>query len=323
MRPAFRYLVLFFLFFAVTGTGAYMAVIAVTDSAEQVVLPNLMEKDLAHVLEILTRLGLNTKLMGSGYSAEVPRNHVLSQNPEPGTLIRKGRDVMIRISLGQKEITMPDITQLPWQQARLLLENSGLKIGTLSRTFCDTILKDGVIAQYPLPENILNRDSKVNILISRGPMPVALTMPDLSGIPLSKAATLLASLQLEIGQITSHYDITSDENTILFQEPPAGGPATRGQMISIVVNRKETSSQTPPHGLNGVTWVAYRLDPGFLKKHVRIEAALYGTLLDLYDSYLSPGEEASVFIPQGIPAQVTVFVDDQPVRTEFLTPWNN
>ena len=98
---------LFFSFVIVVGISAYLALTFIIKSEDTVVVPDLVGKNVVYVLEFLTDLGLNTKVKGSEYSADVPQNHVIIQDPEPGAEIKRGRDVKIILSKGSMTILIP------------------------------------------------------------------------------------------------------------------------------------------------------------------------------------------------------------------------
>ena len=98
------------------GISAYLTLTLIIKSEDTVVVPYLVGKDVVYVLELLTDLGLNTKVKGSEYSADVPKNNVIFQEPAPGAEIKKGRDVRIIISKGPKSILMPNIKGLSVQE---------------------------------------------------------------------------------------------------------------------------------------------------------------------------------------------------------------
>ena len=109
-------------FIVVAGISAYLTLTFLIKSEDKVVVPDFIGKDVVYVLEYLTGLGLNTKVKGSEYSLDVPKNHVIFQQPEPGAEIKKGRDVRIIISKGAKTILMPNLTGLSLLQARIIFE---------------------------------------------------------------------------------------------------------------------------------------------------------------------------------------------------------
>ncbi|UCF94094.1 MAG: PASTA domain-containing protein, partial [Desulfobacterales bacterium] len=80
-----------FLFTA--GASAYITLTLIIKSEDTVIVPDLVGKDVVLALEFLTDLDLNTKVRGSEYSVDMPKNQVIFQDPEPGSEIKKGRDV--------------------------------------------------------------------------------------------------------------------------------------------------------------------------------------------------------------------------------------
>jgi len=87
----FKLSTLFFLFVLIVGASAYLTLALIIKSEDTVVVPDLSGKNVVYVLKLLTDLGLNTKVKGSEYSADIPENNVIFQEPEPGAEIKKGR----------------------------------------------------------------------------------------------------------------------------------------------------------------------------------------------------------------------------------------
>ena len=127
----FKLSTLFFLFVLIVGASAYLTLALIIKSEDTVVVPDLSGKNVVYVLKLLTDLGLNTKVKGSEYSADIPENNVIFQEPEPGAEIKKGRDVRIIISKGAKTILMPNLKELFVRQARIILEENSLRRGEI------------------------------------------------------------------------------------------------------------------------------------------------------------------------------------------------
>ena len=122
-----------FAFVVVAGISAYLTLTLIIKSEDTVIVPDLVGKDVVYALEFLTDLELNTKVKGSEFSDEFPKNHVTFQDPQSGAEIKKGRDVRIIISKGPKRISMPNLVSLSIQQARLILEENDVCQGEISQ----------------------------------------------------------------------------------------------------------------------------------------------------------------------------------------------
>jgi eukaryotic-like serine/threonine-protein kinase len=321
MKSLFKYSFIFLAAFAATAAGTYIAVMLVASNSKEVVLPDLKGKNIIYVLETLTALDLNPKLYGNEYSKKHPRYHVISQDPEPGAIIKKGRDVVIYISKGEKQVNVPDLRHLLITDAKILIENKELKTGFISKTYSNDIAVNKIISQYPNRYSMVDRNSTIDLLISEGAKPKKYAMPDFFSRPLKDAKNMLNNLNLNISSIGSDYFLTMPQNVIARQVPEAGSIVTKETKIALVVNRKDRGHIIDPDILESVVVVNYSLGPGFLKKHVRITADLYGSQFNLVDKYAAGSENIYALVPGGIKTTIKIYIDDELVKTESINPW--
>jgi len=321
MKPILKYLFIFFSAFAATGIGTYIAVILVSSNSKEVVLPDLKGKNIIYVLETLTALDLNPRLYGTEYNKQCPRYHVISQDPEPGSVIKKGRDVIIYISKGKKLISVPDLRHMSINDAKILIENNELQTGFISKTFSKNMPKNQILSQNPDAYSDQVRHSKVNLLVSAGKKMQKYAMPDLYALPLGNAKNIMNTNKLNIAEIGSDNLITLPHNVIIKQTPEAGNIVTKETRISLVVNRGKQGQILDPKTLESVVLIHHELKTGFLKKHVRITSDMYGFDLNLVDRY-SPGpENIYALVPGGIMTKVNIYIDAELVKTHIINPW--
>jgi serine/threonine-protein kinase len=304
------------------GAVAYFSISLFTQSAKEIILPELKGKNIIYVLETLTRLGLNPKLHGTRFDDMIPKYGVTFQDPPPGSTIKKGRDVVITISKGHKETILPDFRQTPLKQALLILEKKEFKPGTLSYVHSDRTGKDQIIAQYPLAFSTVKSNSLCSFLVSRGPEPRAQVMPDLFGLDLNTAVNFLENQHLPVTSVRSKKDPNLEQGVILSQTPQFGGLVFSSTPIELIVNEARDGLSIDPQNLRGVVLVTYTLDPGFLKRHVRVETDYLGFPLDLFNEFFKPGKEIRLLIPAGIKTKIKIFVDHELVKTRHIDPWN-
>lgn len=309
--------ILLFVFILVVGASAYLTLTMIIKSEDTVVVPDLAGKNVVYVLELLTDLGLNTKVEGSEYSTEMPKNNVIFQDPEPGSEIKKGRDVRIIISKGPKSILMPNLEKLPVQQARIILEENSLCQGQISSTYSNHIKKDSVIAQVPSAGTMITRTECVNLLVSLGIRPQAYKMPDLEGRSLDGAIPLIESSNLILGKITSVFYKDKPLNTIIAQEPLSGYSVTEGGAVDLVINRKPGQKD---HGYlagsPGGSFFRYRVNDGFLKRHIRVVLNSFGVSNTIFDEFIQPGKEIWLIIPKNNYSTVFLYEDDKLIKTQ-------
>ena len=321
MKSILKYAFIFLSAFFIAGAIAYYSVRLFTQSADEIILPELTGKNIIYVLETLTSMGLNAKLHGTQYDDTIPRHSVISQDPQPGATIKKGRDVIIYISKGAKENTIPDLRQIPLKKALILLEKNEFKKGHVSFTYSLKTKKDCVIAQYPDPFSNGLKGSFCNLLVSRGARPVGMVMPDIKGLRLKKASAIIEDHHLGISKIISSKDLNQDYGVILSYTPHSGCYVTCDTPITLVVNSSEKNKIMDPDKLNSVILLSHSLGPGFLKRHVRVETDMFGPIIDLYNEHMKPGEDINILVPSGIKIRIDIFIDHKLEKTIIIDPW--
>ncbi len=321
MKTFIKYIFIFIFGFFIAGSIAYYSVTLFTKSADEVVLPELKGKNIIYVLETLTNMGLNAKLYGTNYHETIPIYSVISQDPEPGATIKKGRDIVFYLSKGKKENIIPDLRQTALKSAILLLEQNEFKPGQISYTYSSTTKKDQILTQYPIPFSTALKNSVCNLLVSRGPIPEALVMPKIQGSKIDKAYTFIEDHNLSIAKIVSNRDTTFDFGVILSQIPEAGSHVTSDTPIQLVVNNSDKNKVMDPKKLTGVMLLTHSMSPGFLKKHVRVETNLFGPIITLYNEYMKPEKDINILIPSGVHANIDIYIDQILIKTITIDPW--
>ena len=305
-------------FFVISGVSTYFTVSYFIKNEESVVVPDLVGEDIIYVLELLTHLGLNTKVKGSEYSRDFAPNNIIYQNPKPGQIIKKGRDVRIIISKGTKTLSMPNLKGLNLQQARLIIDKNGLFEGDTAKTFHTKIKKGKIIAQYPMPGKKIVRGISPNLLISKGERPLEFVMPDLGGLFLDEAVLAAEKNHLVIDTIKTVYHKNKTANIILNQDPPPGYHIQENHLINLEVNRKTDRSQRNSSlGEQKNALFRYRLPSGYLKQHIRVELRTFETTFILYDELMKPEREIWVVVPAYSVSVIFLYKNDKLMLSEI------
>lgn len=311
--------VLFGIIAFLVGGSVYLTLTMMIKSEETVVVPDLVRKDLLYALKILTDLDLNAKIKAAEYSSDIPENHIIFQDPEPGAEIKKDRDVKLIISKGTQTLSMPSLQRLSIQQARILLEENDLCPGTTSFTHSPTARKDEVIAQWPNPGATVQRGTCADLLISMGEMPIAYQMPDLTGKPLASALSLIERHRLSLGEIKSVIQPKVPLDTVAEQSPPRGYRISSGQAVNISINRKTDGRKIS--AISGVHLFRHQVASGFLRKHIRIRLVAFGLDTDIFDNLVKPGKEIWAAVPSHIDATLFLYEDESLVHTKLFDAW--
>ncbi len=313
-----KFIVLMAAFFVISGISTYFTVSFFIKNEKTVIVPDFVGEDIIYVLELLTNLGLNAKVKGSEYSPDFAKNNIIYQDPAPGQVIKRGRDVRIIISKGTKNLSMPNLKGLNLQQARLIIEKNGLREGEIAKTFHTKIKEDKIIAQYPLPGSVIFRGTSSNLLISMGVRPIEFVMPDLTGLFLDEAVLKAEQNHLMIDTIKTVYEKNETPNIILNQEPPPGYHVNENHLINLEVNHKtDKSHMDSGAGDAKNNLFRYRLPPGFLKQHIRLELRAFDTTLTIYDELMKSETDIWVVVPAYSVSVIFLYKNDELVHSEI------
>jgi serine/threonine-protein kinase len=310
------------LFIAIAGISAYFTLSLVIKSEDTVVVPDFIGEDVVSVLEVLTELGLNTKVRGSEYSSDIPKHHVIQQEPEPGAEIKKGRDVRILISKGTETVPMPNLIGLSQRQAGIIFDENDLCRGQVASTPDDTFEKEMVLAQVPGPGKLIRRGECVDLLVSTGRRPVAFKMPAVTGLLLAEALARIEQNRLSQGAIRAEQVTGKPARSVLEQDPPAGYRVAAATAVDLVVNRRRESAASTDAATGRIgSFFRYRTEDGYLRKHLRVQVKHPGFSIDLFDEFVRPGSDIWLILPTDEDATVLVYEDDKLTRTLIPDPW--
>lgn len=294
MRPLFKIGVLFGIFVALVGITGYLTLRLIVKSEDVVVVPDLVGKDLVYALGIVTGLGLNIKVSGFEYRADIAKNHVAYQEPKPGAEVKKGRDIRVIVCKGPQTVIVPNLVGVDVRKANIIMEENGLTEGVVSRTHSERAARGEVMSQVPSPGGVISRGDAIDLLISLGRRPVQFKMPYLDGISLEDAILILERSQLNVGRIRQVQRDDLPKGVIVAQAPESGYPVASGSMVNLTINRWDKGPVF--HG--GLYLFHYGIPAGFLKKHVRLRVNAFGMLYDLYDVFEKAGDEIWMLLPE-------------------------
>ncbi|MDQ6689024.1 MAG: PASTA domain-containing protein [Gemmatimonadota bacterium] len=250
-RRAFPYLIA-----AVGGfLIAYVAVFLFAFPAEVLpddgILPNVVGKTFEDASALLQKAGFPAQQGESRYHKSIPANVVLQEDPPAGSRQKRGTNVVLALSAGQRTAEVPVTANMSQQQARIAIENSGLTMGNVSEQLADHP-RGLVIASSPPAGTKLDLPGSVDIVLSKGP--ATIQVPDLYGRSVGEARSMIEQLGLRIAGISRDTSSLQPENTIIRQLPAAGQTVAAGGAVSLTVShfplpptiRIDTAISAPP-----------------------------------------------------------------------------
>jgi beta-lactam-binding protein with PASTA domain len=165
--------------------------VVISQGPERYQVPNLagMTEDKAR--EELAKFDAEVEVERE-YSADYEANQVTRSDPPAGEEVKAGTPVTLYVSDGFPPLTVPDVVGQTEDAAETALETEGLVVGTVTRSFSDTIDKGLVISQTPAGQDPAGPGDTVDLVISDGPEPVE--VPDVEGMEIGEATEQLEGL---------------------------------------------------------------------------------------------------------------------------------
>ena len=208
-------------------------------SSVEITVPDVTGKQMTLARQILEDQHLRVTVAET-YDASVPVGVVVSQTPEAGTMVKEERAITIYVSKGGEELEMPNLRGLNQSDAIDKLQQMGLRLGSAYETFSDED-SGTVISQDPRSGTRISKGQTVDITVSKGQKIKKVSVPDVKGVPVDRARTIIEGSSLSVGG-TSEQESTQAAGTVVSQSPAAGTEVDAGSSVRLVVSSGKKSS---------------------------------------------------------------------------------
>ena len=187
------------------------------------------------------------KIKADGFGAVVDHHSsrktqfglVFKQDPVAGKRIPKGSDVHIWVSTGLPKAEVPSLVDSSSTDAVAALTKLGLKPdlhNVPSSKAAGTVLAQDPKAGVKIPVG-----QAVRLNVSKGPQPVS--VPSVTNEPIDQASSELQALGFHVS--TKFVDDNQPANTVIGQDPGAGGSAGKGSTVTLTVSKGPKTAPVP------------------------------------------------------------------------------
>lgn len=208
---------------------------------EETQLPDVVDKELNEAIKILQDQGFKVVVSDSVYDVHYKKNHIVEQMPTAYSTVKKGRQVYLTVSIGERPIVMPNLFYISPRDAEFLLNSYGLELQSVFYEYDDASPEGVVIAQsYPQGQKV-KAGTRISITVSLGPFPERKTVPDLIGKSLDAARRQLQILGID--NIIIEYEEMENilPRTVLKQSVAAGVDIEEISSITLTVSQIKAS----------------------------------------------------------------------------------
>lgn len=150
---------------------AYKFLFAGGFGSKDLTVPNLVNMTLEEAQSEVEKEGLSLSVKSEEYSSEVDKNCIISQTPEGGsTNIKKGDTINVVVSKGANEASVPNVVGITLTNAKKVIEENKLKVGTVKYEYSSVYKEGTVLSQSPSSgSSSVQEGDEIDLYVSKGP----------------------------------------------------------------------------------------------------------------------------------------------------------
>lgn len=182
----------------------------------------------------LQERGFQTKIEGEEADPVTPAGHVVWQDPPPEMVIPSGGTVLLTLSSGPNPITVPDVVSFELEEARLVLEAAGLRVGSID-SIASASQAGVVVTTRPAIGASRAAGGSVELVVSKGPADIR--VPDVVGLRQEEARQRLEAVGLKVGSISTRQSRRGGAGIVIEQRPASGLFSPQDARVNLVISQ--------------------------------------------------------------------------------------
>jgi eukaryotic-like serine/threonine-protein kinase len=211
--------------------GESIVAIEVSSGRPKVTIPTVVGQTRDTAVRELTAAGLEVQVVE--VNSEEDEGDVTAQQPAAGLVVVEGTRVRINVSKGPKPVQVPNVVNLPYDQAAAELQSAGFGV---NRVDVSSDLAAGiVVSQNPRAGDESSRGETVTLEVSRGPSTAA--VPDVTFQDAAIARSTLENAGFRVREVLEDTADPTSDGLVVGQDPVGGGQAKPGSLVTLFVGR--------------------------------------------------------------------------------------
>ncbi len=135
--------------------------------------------------------------------------------------------------IAPSKVQVPNFVNMSVEEARKVADSNDLGLLVVDKTYDADVKTNYIISQSPDGGEMVKRKTLVQVLESLGP----LTVPNLVGLLLEDARTVLDSRGFRVGEVSYREVADFSPNHVLETDPPYGAKLSSGASVNLVVSK--------------------------------------------------------------------------------------
>jgi beta-lactam-binding protein with PASTA domain len=230
------------------GILAFSAFVAVAvfffvvRGAEEIMVPDVAEKDIIDALLDLQAKELYPRLQMRYSGTASDRGNVLEQDPPAGTIVKAGRRIKLVVSQGVMINNLEDyrgrsVGEVQSELQTMFASTDHPQI-VLKQPFMFEFSKEAagtILQQQPEPGTSLSGTAVLEFVVSKGEENALLKTPNFMGLSVSAALAQIGKTNVDFGFTLRPVQKDEKAETVVAQNPSAGIEIDAGSRISLTV----------------------------------------------------------------------------------------
>jgi len=197
--------------------------------------PSLLDCTLEDATQKAEEQGFKIKQGKDVYSSDYAEGRVCIQDPAPGTEIPKESTITINLSKGNKEGLVPSLIGMQEADVENYLKSYGYELGNV-KTITSPEEAGQVLEQSPDAGSTLDKESKVDIIVSDGQGTEKGIVPSVTRMSLEDAKEAITSAGFTVGNISYDWDASIGKGYVIYQQYQANSQLDKGTAIDLQVS---------------------------------------------------------------------------------------
>jgi len=203
---------------------------------QEFVVRDFIGYNVDEVSAMLETIGLTLEVTDELNSSEYKAGEIIYQDPKESSKLKEGSAIRVKVSKGPVMVRVPNLTNKELVDAKLVIENNKLIVGTIDFKFDD--LPSGlVISQTPDSGGTVEEKTVVNLVVSQGVEIKTVITPSLDRKVLEDVKQLLSTLKLNLGEVSYEFSDEIEADLTISQSITPGSEVKERTKVNIVISK--------------------------------------------------------------------------------------
>lgn len=228
------------------------------EGEEQTLVPDVRGMELASAMIDLQQKGLVGEVLLRVSANPADKGTVLGQEPNPGTLVKVGRAIELRVSKGPIIDEVESYVGMQLSELRLQIQSMSTIYGALLEIeepvmeVYDEAPRGTILEQSPEAGTKITELTRLQLVVSRGPQGGLITIPDYTGLGFYEALRTYAEMDAPFIFYSRVAEADEDAGVVVSQSPDAGADVEEGTLVQFTITTPEIDEENEDNLVFGI-----------------------------------------------------------------------